>query len=141
MVLLLGKFETVSQCLHESWVLFSLVSDPSHAYITSLIRQSMISLEGGKMWRKKKNHSVLLKDCIVFVYLCATPTSHAKRSSVYPTLSTAPSHRLFFSLCLRRDRLRRLDQLCLRVWEKLVFYAPLWRRDRPVLRLRVDVCR
>lgn len=46
----------------ESWVLFSLVSDPSHAYITSLIRQSMISLEGGKMWREKNNNSVMLKD-------------------------------------------------------------------------------
>lgn len=37
----------------------------------------------------------MLKDCIVF-YLCATPTSHAKRSSVYPSLSTAPSHSFFF---------------------------------------------
>ncbi len=72
--------------------LFSVVSDPSHGYVTPLIRQSMISLEREKSfcnaWR------------IVLFYLCATPTSHAKRSSVYSTLSTAPSQppvTLFFS--------------------------------------------
>ncbi len=33
----------------ESWLLFSVVSDPSHGYVTPLIRQSMISLEREKI--------------------------------------------------------------------------------------------
>lgn len=55
---------------------------------------------------------------------------------------------LFFGLPLPKlsryvlccGRLWRLDQLRLRVWEKLVFHAPVWGWDRPVLRLCVDVC-
>lgn len=48
----LGKFENCccrispSVCVSsESWLLFSVVSDPSHGYVTPLIRQSMSSLE------------------------------------------------------------------------------------------------
>lgn len=61
----------------------------------------------------------MLKDCIVF-YLCATPTSHAKRSSVYPTLSTAPSHSFFvffYRLFLSVSTVTGCDDLISSVFE------------------------
>lgn len=129
---------------------YSVLLVTRHGFVTPLIRQSMISLEREKMWRE--NHSVMLKDCIVFT---SAPPRHlmpkdqvSTRRYLLLRLSRLWLFYYFFflsliflPLCLHGDRLRWLDQLCLRVWEKLVFYAPLWRRDRPVLCLRVDVCR
>lgn len=43
---------------------YSVLLVTRHGFVTPLIRQSMISLEREKMWRE--NHSVMLKDCIVF---------------------------------------------------------------------------
>ncbi len=143
----LGKFENcccrLLQCLRELRVmlLFSVVSDPSHGYVTPLIRQSMISLEREKSFCNAEG---------LYCFTSAPPRHLMPKDQVSTRRCLLHrlsrlwlfffSHRRFLPLCLHGDRLRRLDQLCLRVWEKLVFYAPLWRRDRPVLRLRVDVC-